>query len=61
MKIVLIILYSLDRYSQLLQQKVQLEELEKGLKVEQEKMLQQNKKHEMVAVEYKKLGEENNR
>ncbi|XP_058020789.1 girdin [Ahaetulla prasina] len=50
-----------DRYSQLLQQKVQLEELEKGLKVEQEKMLQQNKKHEMVAVEYKKLCEENDR
>uniref|UniRef100_A0A670YUQ8 Coiled-coil domain containing 88A n=1 Tax=Pseudonaja textilis TaxID=8673 RepID=A0A670YUQ8_PSETE len=50
-----------DRYSQLFQQKVQLEELEKGLKVEQEKMIQQNKKHEMVAVEYKKLCEENDR
>lgn len=61
MRIVLIILYSLGRYSQLLQQKVQLEELEKDLKVEQEKMLQQNKKHEMVAVEYKKLCEENDR
>ncbi|KAM6462345.1 girdin isoform 1-T1 [Liasis olivaceus] len=50
-----------DRYNALRQQKVQLEELENILKVEQEKMLQQNKKHETVAVEYKKLCEENDR
>ncbi|XP_024071287.2 girdin isoform X3 [Terrapene carolina triunguis] len=50
-----------DRYNQLLKQKVQLEELEKVLKVEQEKMLQQSKKHETVAAEYKKLCDENDR
>ncbi|XP_061317678.1 girdin isoform X18 [Pezoporus flaviventris] len=50
-----------DRYNQLLKQKVQLEELEKVLKVEQEKMLQQNEKHETVAAEYKKLRDENER
>lgn len=49
------------RYNQLLKQKVQLEELEKVLKIEQEKMLQQNEKHETVAVEYKKLRDENDR
>uniref|UniRef100_A0A8C0BJX2 Coiled-coil domain containing 88A n=1 Tax=Buteo japonicus TaxID=224669 RepID=A0A8C0BJX2_9AVES len=50
-----------DRYNQLLKQKVQLEELEKVLKIEQEKMLQQNEKHETVAAEYKKLRDENER
>ncbi|KAM6127992.1 girdin isoform 2-T2 [Pterocles gutturalis] len=50
-----------DRYNQLLKQKVQLEELEKILKIEQEKMLQQNEKHETVAAEYKKLCHENER
>uniref|UniRef100_A0A8C4UGD0 Coiled-coil domain containing 88A n=1 Tax=Falco tinnunculus TaxID=100819 RepID=A0A8C4UGD0_FALTI len=50
-----------DRYNQLLKQKVQLEELEKVLKIEQEKMLQQNEKHETVATEYKKLRDENER
>lgn len=45
----------------MLKQKVQLEELEKVLKIEQEKMLQQNEKHETVAVEYKKLRDENDR
>ncbi|XP_074805569.1 girdin isoform X2 [Natator depressus] len=50
-----------DRYNQLLKQKVQLEDLEKVLKVEQEKMLQQSKKHETVAAEYKKLCDENDR
>lgn len=49
------------RYNQLLKQKVQLEELEKVLKVEQEKMLQQNEKHETVATEYKKLRDDNER
>ncbi|KAJ7422935.1 Girdin [Willisornis vidua] len=50
-----------DRYNQLLKQKVQLEELEKALKAEQEKMLQQSEKHETVAAEYKKLRDENER
>ncbi|XP_009079208.1 PREDICTED: girdin-like, partial [Acanthisitta chloris] len=50
-----------DRYNQLLKQKVQLEELEKVLKIEQEKMLQQSEKHETVAAEYKKLRDENER
>ncbi|XP_061481737.1 girdin isoform X2 [Rhineura floridana] len=50
-----------DRYNHLLKQKVQLEELEKVLKAEQGKMLQQNKKHETVAAEYRKLCEENDR
>ncbi|KAK1195451.1 GRDN protein, partial [Pygoscelis papua] len=50
-----------DRYNQLLKQKVQLEELEKVLKIEQEKMLQQNEKHETVAAEYKKLRDEKER
>uniref|UniRef100_A0A8C5VFQ1 Coiled-coil domain containing 88A n=1 Tax=Microcebus murinus TaxID=30608 RepID=A0A8C5VFQ1_MICMU len=48
-----------DRYNQLLKQKGQLEDLEKMLKVEQEKMLLENKNHEMVAAEYKKLCIEN--
>ncbi|XP_065595515.1 girdin isoform X2 [Cyrtonyx montezumae] len=50
-----------DRYNQLLKQKVQLEELERVLKTEQEKMLQQNEKHEAVAAEYRKLRDENER
>ncbi|XP_004632491.1 girdin isoform X9 [Octodon degus] len=50
-----------DRYNQLLKQKGQLEDLEKMLKVEQEKMLLENKNHEMVAAEYKKLCGENDR
>ncbi|NXX51061.1 GRDN protein, partial [Tricholaema leucomelas] len=50
-----------DRYNQLLKQKVHLEELEKVLKIEQEKMLQQNQKHESVVAECKKLHDENER
>ncbi|XP_008591118.1 PREDICTED: girdin isoform X3 [Galeopterus variegatus] len=50
-----------DRYNQLLKQKGQLEDLEKMLKVEQEKMMLENKNHEMVATEYKKLCGENDR
>ncbi|XP_054543717.1 girdin [Talpa occidentalis] len=50
-----------DRYNQLLRQKGQLEDLEKTLKVEQEKMLLENKNHETVAAEYKKLCGENDR
>ncbi|KAM5253026.1 girdin isoform 4-T4 [Hipposideros larvatus] len=50
-----------DRYNQLLKQKGQLEDLEKTLKVEQEKMLLENKNHETIATEYKKLCGENDR
>ncbi|XP_025724597.1 girdin isoform X3 [Callorhinus ursinus] len=50
-----------DRYNQLLKRKGQLEDLEKTLKVEQEKMLLENKNHETMAAEYKKLCGENDR
>ncbi|XP_006868074.1 PREDICTED: girdin isoform X2 [Chrysochloris asiatica] len=50
-----------DRYNQLLKQKGQLEDLEKMLKVEQEKIMLENKNHETVAAEYKKLCGENDR
>nr|XP_058134564.1 girdin isoform X1 [Dasypus novemcinctus] len=50
-----------DRYNQLLKQKGQLEDLEKMIKVEQEKLLLENKNHETVAAEYKKLCGENDR
>ncbi|XP_028633140.1 girdin isoform X2 [Grammomys surdaster] len=50
-----------DRYNQLLKQKGQLEDLEKMIKMEQEKMLLESKNHETVAAEYKKLCGENDR
>ncbi|XP_048864433.1 girdin-like isoform X5 [Brienomyrus brachyistius] len=50
-----------DRYNQLLKQKTQLEELEKVLKAEQEKMLSENKSHEATVAEYHKLREDNER
>ncbi|XP_044119919.1 girdin isoform X4 [Neovison vison] len=50
-----------DRYNQLLKRKGQLEDLEKTLKVEQEKMMLENKNHETIAAEYKKLCGENDR
>uniref|UniRef100_Q5SNZ0-3 Isoform 3 of Girdin n=1 Tax=Mus musculus TaxID=10090 RepID=Q5SNZ0-3 len=50
-----------DRYNQLLKQKGQLEDLEKMIKTEQEKMLLESKNHEVVASEYKKLCGENDR
>ncbi|XP_021031771.1 girdin isoform X3 [Mus caroli] len=50
-----------DRYNQLLKQKGQLEDLEKMIKMEQEKMLLESKNHEVVASEYKKLCGENDR
>uniref|UniRef100_A0A8C6RRF6 Coiled coil domain containing 88A n=1 Tax=Nannospalax galili TaxID=1026970 RepID=A0A8C6RRF6_NANGA len=51
----------LEDRTQLLKQKGQLEDLEKMLKMEQEKMLLESKNHEMVAAEYKKLCGENDR
>ncbi|XP_022537587.2 girdin isoform X3 [Astyanax mexicanus] len=50
-----------DRYNQLLKQKTQLEELEKVLKAEQEKMLSENKSHQATAAEYHKLKEDNDK
>ncbi|XP_072525885.1 girdin-like isoform X6 [Salminus brasiliensis] len=50
-----------DRYNQLLKQKAQLEELEKVLKAEQEKMLSENKSHQATAAEYHKLKEDNDK
>ncbi|XP_066507725.1 girdin isoform X2 [Hoplias malabaricus] len=50
-----------DRYNQLLKQKAQLEELEKVLKTEQEKMLSENKSHQATAAEYNKLKEDNDK
>ncbi|XP_058240785.1 girdin-like isoform X2 [Hemibagrus wyckioides] len=50
-----------DRYNQLLKQKAQLEELEKVLKAEQEKMLSENQRHQATAAEYHKLKEENDK
>lgn len=49
------------RYNQLLKQKAQLEELEKVLKAEQEKMLSENQRHQATAAEYHKLKEENDK
>ncbi|MBN3312820.1 GRDN protein, partial [Atractosteus spatula] len=48
-----------DRYNQLLKQKTQLEELEKVLKAEQEKMVSENKSHEATVSKYQKLRDEN--
>ncbi|TSN95650.1 Girdin [Bagarius yarrelli] len=50
-----------DRYNQLLKQKAQLEELEKVLKAEQEKMLSENQRHQATTAEYHKLKEENDK
>ncbi|XP_036402198.1 girdin-like isoform X3 [Megalops cyprinoides] len=50
-----------DRYNQLLKQKTHLEELERALKAEQEKMLAENKNHEATAAKYHKLKEDNDR
>lgn len=49
------------RYNQLLKQKAQLEELEKVLKAEQEKMMSENQRHQATAAEYHKLKEENDK
>lgn len=54
-------LSGLRRYNQLLKQKAQLEELEKVLKAEQEKMLSENQRHQATAAEYHKLKEENDK
>lgn len=49
------------RYKQLLQRKGELEELEKNLKEQQEKMALENQTHQATADQYKLLKEENDR
>ncbi|KAM9847929.1 girdin [Aulostomus maculatus] len=50
-----------DKYKQLLQRKGELEELEKNLKDQQEKMALENQNHQATADQCKLLKEENNR
>ncbi|XP_061084845.1 girdin isoform X3 [Conger conger] len=50
-----------DRYNQLLQQKAQLEDLEKALKAEQEKMVLESKNHEATAKQLHSLKDENDK
>lgn len=54
------VIYSL-RYKQLLQRKGDLEELEKNLKEQQEKMSAENQGHRATADQCKLLKEENDR
>lgn len=49
------------RYKQLLQRKGELEELEKNLKQQQEKMALENQTHQATADHCKQLKEENDR
>lgn len=49
------------RYKQLLQRKGELEELEKNLKQQQEKMALENETHQATADNCKQLKEENDR
>lgn len=49
------------RYKQLLQRKGDLEELEKNLKGQQDKMALEKESHEATADQYKMLKEENER
>ena len=49
------------RYNQLLQQKAQLEDLEKALKAEQEKMVLESKNHEATAKQLHTLRDENDK
>ena len=49
------------RYKQLLQRKGELEDLEKNLKEQQEKMALENQTHQATAGQYKLLKEENER
>lgn len=49
------------RYKQFVQRKGELEELEKNLKEQQEKMVLENQSHQTTADQYKLLKEENDR
>lgn len=51
----------LCRYKQLLQRKGELEDLEKNLKEQQEKMASENQSHQTTADQFKLLKEENDR
>lgn len=46
------------RYNQLLKQKTELEELERELKAEREKMISDSKSHQDTAAQYHKLRDE---
>lgn len=46
------------RYNQLLKQKTDLEELERELKSEREKIISENKSHQDTDAQYRKLKEE---
>lgn len=50
-----------SRYKQLLQRKGELQDLEKNLKEQQEKMALENQSHQATADQYKLLKEENDR
>lgn len=49
------------RYKQLLQRKGELDELERTLKEQQEKMASESQSHRATADQYKQLKEENDR
>lgn len=49
------------RYKQFVQRKGELEELEKNLKAQQDKMVLENHTHQTTADQYKLLKEENDR
>ena len=53
--------FNVCRYKQLLQRKGELEELEKNLKEQQEKMALENQTHQSTADQCKLLKEENDR
>lgn len=53
--------FCMFRYKQLLQRKGQLEELEKNLKEQQEKMVLENQMHQATAGQCKLLNDENDR
>lgn len=59
--LVCVVLCYVLRYKQLLQRKGELEELEKTLKEQQEKMAQENQSHRATADHCKQLKEENDR
>lgn len=53
--------YYVQRYKQLLQRRGELEEMEKNVKEQQEKMVLENKMHQATADQCKLLKEENDR
>lgn len=53
--------FNVCRYKQLLQRKGELEDLEKNLKEQQDKIALENQTHQATADQYKQLKEENDR